>query len=92
MHPEYVEANRIAQRDRDRRRHASRLAKMDASSPVSHVVSGTYRLVPWTGTDLAKMDACTVKLTVISDGYGQAGGCRPDLAKDDVIGAAGRPW
>lgn len=88
-HPAYVEGNRTAQRERDRRRHASRLAKMDASPPLCAVASGTYRLVPWTGTDLAKMDACTVELTVISAGYGQAGGRRADLAKDDVIGAAG---
>jgi hypothetical protein len=85
-HPEYTERNRLEQRRRDRQRHASRLAKMDASTPVHPIPSGTYRLVPWTGGDLAKMDACTVKLTVISDGYGQDGGAGPILQREDVIG------
>jgi hypothetical protein len=80
-HPEYAERNRAAQRDRDRRRHASRLAKMDASPPVPGIVSGTYRLAPWTGNDLAKMDACTVELTVISERYGQDEGAGAILQK-----------
>jgi hypothetical protein len=67
-HPEAVEGNRAAQRRRDRERQASRLAKMDASLPVSPISSGTYRLVPCTGEGLAKMDACTVELTVIPEG------------------------
>jgi hypothetical protein len=53
-HPEYAERNRVAQRRRDGERQASRLAKKDASPPISPVTSGTYRLVPWTGGDLAK--------------------------------------
>jgi hypothetical protein len=80
-HPDYAVRNRAAQRERDRRRQASRLAKMDASPPVPVIVSGTYCLVPWTGNDLAKMDACTVELTVISEGYGQDGGAGPILQK-----------
>jgi hypothetical protein len=91
-HPDYTERNRLEQQRRDRRRHASRLAKMDASTPVSPIPSGTYRLVPWTGGDLAKMDACTVKLTVISDGYGQAGGGGAILQREDVIGTREPPW
>jgi hypothetical protein len=85
-HPEYTERNRVAQRRRDRERHASRLAKMDASTPVPPIASGTYRLVPWTGGDLAKMDACTVELTVISRDCGQDGGGGPILQREDVIG------
>jgi hypothetical protein len=85
-HPEYAKQNRLEQRRRDRQRHASRLAKMDASTPVHAIVSGTYRLVPWTGGDLAKMDACTVKLTVISERYGQDGGAGAILQREDVIG------
>jgi hypothetical protein len=90
-HPEYGERNRLEQRRRDRQRHASRLAKMDASTPVLPIVSGTYHLVPWTGGDLAKMDACTVKLTVISEGYGQDGGADAILQREDVIGAREPP-
>jgi hypothetical protein len=90
-HPEYTERNRLEQRRRDRQRHASRLAKMDASASVSPIVSGTYRLVPWTGDDLAKMDACTVKLTVISMDYGRNGGADAILQREDVIGASGPP-
>ena len=90
-HPDYAERNRLEQRRRDRGRHASRLAKMDASTAVPPILSGTYRLVPWTGGDLAKMDACTVKLTVISGGYGQDGGADAILQREDVIGARELP-
>jgi hypothetical protein len=90
-HPEYVERNRAAQRRRDGERQASRLAKMDASAPVSQIMSGTYRLVPCPGTELAKMDACTVKLTVVSEGYGQTDGAGAILQREDQIGARGLP-
>jgi len=79
-HAEYTERNRLAQRRRDGDRQVSRLAKMDASPPISPVASGTYRLVPWTGGDLAKKDAWTVELTVISTRYATtrtpAGSCK----------------
>jgi endogenous inhibitor of DNA gyrase (YacG/DUF329 family) len=55
-HPEYVERNRVNQRIRNEKRRrgaekepeddASRFAKMDASTSVMPVQSGTYRLVP----------------------------------------------
>jgi hypothetical protein len=90
-HPAYTERNRLEQQRRDRGRHASRLAKMEASTAVPPILSGTYRLVPWTGGDLAKMDACTVKLTVISEGYGQDGGAGAILQREDVIGAREPP-
>lgn len=85
-HPEYAERNRGEQRRRDRERHASRLAKMDASTPIQSIFSGTYRLVLQTGDDLAKMDACLVNLTVISRDCGQNGGGGPILQREDVIG------
>jgi hypothetical protein len=90
-HPAYTERNRLEQRRRDRQRHASRLAKMDASTPVRPIPSGTYRLVPWTDGDLAKMDACTVKLTLISDGYGRDADAGAILQREDVIGAREPP-
>jgi hypothetical protein len=91
-HPGYTERNRLEQRRRDRQRHASRLAKMDASRRVSTIPSGTYRLVPWTSGELAKMDVCTVELTVISEGYGQAGDAGAILQREDVIGTRELPW
>ena len=90
-HPEYTERNRLVQRRRDDGRQASRLAKMDASPPISPVASGTYRLVPWTGGDLAKMDAWTVELTVISTRYATMGDVGTILQREDVIGMGGPP-
>lgn len=90
-HPEYTERNRVSQRRRDGERQASRLAKMDASPPISPVTSGTYRLVPWTGGDLAKKDAWTVELTVISTRYATRSDAGTILQREDVIGTAGAP-
>jgi hypothetical protein len=45
-HPDYTERNRLEQRRRDRRGRTTRLAKMDASTPIHAVPSGTYRLLP----------------------------------------------
>ena len=82
-HPEYVERNRVAarERQRERRRGASGFAKMDASVAVSGVPSGTYRLVPAVGGMFAKMDAWTVELTVLSRPWGPVG-CRPEVCKE----------
>ena len=94
-HAEYTERNRLAQRHRAGaapsgcNRQVSRLAKMDASPPISPVASGTYRLVPWTGGDLAKKDAWTVRLTVISTGYEPDGEAGAILQREDAIGGAG---
>jgi len=66
-HPQYAERNRTQQRRRDGRRGARRLAKMYASTPVSPVSSGTYRLTPVAPSDLAKMYACTVEITLVSE-------------------------
>ena len=62
-HPDYTDRNRLEQRRRDRRRRMARLAKMDASTPIHPVPSGTYRLLSEAGGDLAKMDAWMVKIT-----------------------------
>lgn len=91
-HPDYTEHNRLEQRRRDRHRRATRLAKMDASTPIHAVPSGTYRLVPETVGDLAKLDAWTVKITVISRDYAPGGETGVILQRDDVIGTAGSPW
>lgn len=63
-HPEAAERNRARQRERDRGR--ADLAKMDASTPICSVPSGTYRLQPVTPGGLAKMDAWTVEITVVN--------------------------
>ena len=45
-HPDYTDRNRLEQRRRDRRRRVARLAKMDASTPIS---SGSFRHLPSAG-------------------------------------------
>ena len=67
QHPEYVEQNRLLQRERDQRRRSDNLAKMDASNPKSHVKAGSYYLIPGTA-DLAKMDALSHKYLLIPIG------------------------
>ena len=89
--PDYTERNRHEQRRRDRNRRAARLAKMDASTPIHPVPSGTYRLVAEGAGDLAKMDAWTVKITLISGGYAPRGESDAILQREDVIGTAGPP-
>ena len=76
-HPDYCESNRQAtrQRQRDRRQRAALFAKMDASTALSPVPSGTYRLVPAGAEAFAKMDAWIVEMTLISKPYeGPEGG------------------
>jgi hypothetical protein len=65
-HPSYEQCNRKQQQRRDGKRGQRDLAKMDASTPVLPVPSGTYRLAPVLLDDLAKMDAWTVEITVLS--------------------------
>jgi hypothetical protein len=69
-HPDYAQANRRQQRERDRRRRApkaSELAKMDSIGGFSSVPSGTYRLVPLEEEKLAKMDSIMVEITLLSE-------------------------
>jgi hypothetical protein len=67
QHPRYAERNRLLQKDRDQRRQSGHLAKMDALNPESHVIAGSYYLIPGTG-DLAKMDALSPKYILIPVG------------------------
>ena len=104
-HPEYLERNRLQQRQRDRRRRASPpdcdpgvdprgagdLAKMASSEAILPVSSGFYRLVPATSTDLAKMAPWTVKITVLSKGYGSFAGADAILQREDSLGPRGPP-
>ena len=68
-HPQYSERNRTLQRRRNARRGVRVIAKMDASTPVSPVPSGTCRLTPAAAEGIAKMDAWTVEITVLSTNY-----------------------
>jgi hypothetical protein len=88
-HPDYTDRNRLEQRRRDRHRRAVRLVKMDASTSIHPVPSGTYRLQPEADVDLAKKDAWTVKITLISRDYEPDGEADAILQREDVIGAAG---
>ena len=72
-HPEYTARNRAEQRERNRQRRLAvagpsppPVAKMDESVVESSLVSGTYRLIPVSGSGLAKMDAYLVKMQLIS--------------------------
>ena len=76
-HPGYVKRNRLLQRERDRNRHKSYLAKMDALRDVSSVKPGSYYLIPAKG-NLAKMDTISPKYFLIPQAY-------PFLAKKDSI-------
>ena len=88
-HLDYTDRNRLEQRRRDRCRRTARLAKMDASTAIHPVPSGTYRLLPEADGDLAKKDAWTVKITLISRDYEPGGEADAILQREDVIGAAG---
>ncbi len=90
-HPDYTDRNRLEQRRRDRARRSARLAKKAASTAISLVPSGTYRLLPETDGNLAKKDAWTVKITLISRYYEAGGEADAILQREDVIGAAGSP-
>jgi hypothetical protein len=65
-HPDYTRANREKQRQRDCRRRATDLAKMDSIGSFSSVTSGTYLLVPQGEETLAKMDSIMVEITLVS--------------------------
>jgi hypothetical protein len=67
--PGYTEANRIRQRERNRRgRLGGGIAKMDELRGKTVIRSGCYRLVPLGHPGIAKMDALIVEIGVIADG------------------------
>jgi hypothetical protein len=66
QHPDYAQANRDKQRQRDSRRRVANLAKMDSIGTFSSVSSGTYLLVPQGEEKLAKMDSIMVEITFLS--------------------------
>jgi hypothetical protein len=65
-HSDYAQANREKQRQRDGRRRAANLAKMDSIGTFSSVPSGTYLLVPKGEEKLAKMDSLMVEIVLLS--------------------------
>ena len=67
-HPQYCERNRMLQKQRDTKRRAQHLAKMDALKRLKSINPGTYYLIPCMG-NLAKMDVLTQKIKVIPEGY-----------------------
>ena len=74
-HPRSVIANRDKQRERDRARRLQpprpaprrHLANEDASSRPISLETGTYRMIPVTGSALANEDAWLVKIALLSD-------------------------
>jgi hypothetical protein len=77
----YTERNRQQQRRRNARRRKSAgngspvqpIAKMDALSLKSNMISGRYMLVPLEPHVIAKMDAIIVEISTISEGYPHLG-------------------
>ena len=67
-HPQYRERNRMLQKQRDAKRRAKHLAKMDSLSRLKFIKPDTYYLIPCTG-NLAKMDALTKTINVIAAAY-----------------------
>jgi len=75
-HRQYVSRNRQQQRERDRVRRRDRvpagpmpdLANEDASRLPYRLETGTYRMIPVTGSELANEDACLVKISLLSGG------------------------
>lgn len=86
-HPDYVQANRDAQRVRDSTEvnnilphsidnevgvgNASHLAKSDALPAETPINTGSYWLIA-IDDNLAKSDALPVKITLITEGYNEA--------------------
>jgi hypothetical protein len=67
-HPLYCERNRMLQKQRDAKRRAQHLAKMDASKRLKPINPGAYYLIPC-NAGLAKMDTLTQKINVIPESY-----------------------
>jgi len=73
-HPQSVIRNRDKQRERDRARRLKlplrstrpHLANEDASTLSFPVNTGTYRMIPVTGSNLANVDACLVKIALLT--------------------------
>ena len=66
--PDYAEANRIRQKERNRRRREAGIAKMDELKGKTVIRSGRYRLVPLGDGGIAKMDELIVEIGVIAEG------------------------
>ena len=78
-HQEYCDRNRALQRERNSRRKANLIAKMDTSAPISPVPSGIYRLIPVTA-EVAKKDVWTVEIIFLSSTYDPSDGdCKEGL-------------
>jgi len=63
-HPEYRAHNRQKQKDRDAKRRAKHLAKMDALKSLNKIKAGSYYLMP-VSDDLANMDASMQEIYII---------------------------
>lgn len=64
-HAQYEERNRAQQSNRNDRRRARMIAKMDASTAVFPVPSGIYQISLALPAGIAKMDARTVQITLL---------------------------
>ncbi|MGF6296381.1 hypothetical protein QFZ98_008242 [Paraburkholderia youngii] len=64
--PAYRDRNRAMQQERNARRNAATVAKMDASPPFRPLTSGFYLLSDALEAGIAKMNAWTVHIAVLS--------------------------
>lgn len=71
-HPEYAERNRIQQRQRNKARKNSDIAKDDVW-PANPFIGGFYRLSPVTGRKIANEAAWIVEINVLSGPAGLLG-------------------
>ncbi len=63
-HPEYVERNRLRQKQRNAKATRQSIAKMDVPLRETPFPSGVYQLRLVTDAGIAKMDVWTVEITV----------------------------
>ena len=66
LNQEYVDRNRVLQRERNAMRNKNAIAKMDVSESHDALPSGIYRLTPLTPDGIANMDAWIVKIDMLS--------------------------
>lgn len=62
-HPGYTDENRTRQQERNGKRKAKLIAKMDASKAKFALPTGIYRLSLLEIDGIAKMDACSLEIT-----------------------------
>jgi hypothetical protein len=66
LNQEYVDRNRVLQRERNEKRNKTAIVKMDVSDLQEVLPSGVYRVIRLIPDAVAKMDAWIVKIDILS--------------------------